>query len=253
MWSELVDAETVDSRIWPRTAVIAERLWSPRETTDIASMYARMESVSRTLEWTGVEHRASYGPMLDRLSGAQRNDPLRVLGDAAEALGLGAGRRSSRITTQTPLNRFVDAARPESETVRALESAAARLAVDPAGDAGDAAMLREQFTRWAANDARLQALASANSLLTEVKPLSADLSAVGAAGLRVLDAWNSGATLPADWVAQENTEVVRMLKPYPSEVSLAADACWKRRIDRCRSPKGPVTLSIERSAKMVGW
>jgi hexosaminidase len=237
MWAELVDSETVDSRIWPRTAAIAERLWSPRETADIASMYTRMEAVSRNLEWTGVEHRAASGPMLDRIAGGQRAEPLHVLADAAEALGLGAGRRSSRITTQTPLNRFVDAERPESETVRALENAAARLAVDPAGAAADAALLREQFTRWAANDARFQPLTDANALLGELKPISADLSALGVAGLRVLDAWSSGATLPADWVTQQNAEMARMLKPYPSEVSLAAARVLKPLLDSV-APKG---------------
>ena len=35
MWSELVTPVTVDSRIWPRTAAIAERLWSSKEIKNV--------------------------------------------------------------------------------------------------------------------------------------------------------------------------------------------------------------------------
>ena len=38
MWSEFVTPETIDSRIWPRLAAIAERFWSPPETRDNQSM-----------------------------------------------------------------------------------------------------------------------------------------------------------------------------------------------------------------------
>jgi hexosaminidase len=219
MWTELADAETVDSRVWPRTAAIAERLWSPREATDIDSMYARMEAVSRGLEWTGVTHRSSYGEMLDRLAGARPVEPLRVLADASEARGLGTGRHAK--DTQTPLNRFVDAARPESETVRHLELLARKVAAARTVDANDLATLRAVFNVWAANDVRFQALAEGNALLAEVKPLSKDLSAVGAMGIAILDYWGSGKPAPSDWAAAQAKELTRMQRPN-AEVLLAA-------------------------------
>ena len=41
MWSEYASPENIDSRIWPRTAAIAERLWSSQDATDVNSMYQR--------------------------------------------------------------------------------------------------------------------------------------------------------------------------------------------------------------------
>jgi len=215
MWSEYVSAETVDSRIWPRAAVIAERLWSPKEVTDVDSMYTRMESVSRWLEWTGVQHRAGYGPMLDRLAGDMPVTALRILADACEALGLGPRARARKYTSLVPLDRFVDAVRPESELVRSMEKDAAQQSPEAL------ARLREQFTIWSANNARFQALAGDNELLAEVKPLSRDLSALGATGLQALGYLVSTQPAPADWLAAQNTEITRMLRPN-AEVTLAA-------------------------------
>ncbi len=215
MWAEYVNAETVDSRIWPRMAAIAERFWSPKSTTDVNSMYDRMEAVSRLLEFTGVRHRANYGPMLDRLAGGKAVGPLRVLADASEALGLGPRARAQKYTSLVPLNRFADAVRPESESIRAMQKAAA------ARSETDVAMLRERFAQWAANDAPFQALAADNSLLTELKPLSKDLAALGATGLKALDYLKSGEAPPAEWLAEQNREMTRLARPQ-AEVTLAA-------------------------------
>ena len=211
MWAELVDSETVDSRIWPRMAAIAERFWSAPAVTDVDSMYDRLQAVSRNLEWTGVQHRANYISMLDRLSNDQPAPAVGVLADAVEALGLGS-RRGSRYTTDTLLNRLVDAARTDNESVRALERAVAK---------GDVAALRRAFSTWAANDAAFQPVAEDNALLAELKPLSKDLASLGQIGLQALDYVASGKAAPADWLKTQTAEVARMAKP-DAEVSLAA-------------------------------
>ncbi len=233
MWAEYVSQETVDSRIWPRMAAIAERLWSPQDVADVDSMYDRMERVSRLLDWTGVQHRTGYQPMLDRMAGGRPSAPLRVLADASEALGLGPRARAMKYTSLVPLNRFVDAIRPESESVRALEQAAARVAKGAGGEA--AASLRDQFSRWAANDAKFQAMADGNALLEEVKPLSRNLSELGAMGLQALDYLARGGPAPSAWLARQASELAR----------IAPEIMGARR------PSGEVVLAAARPVKTL--
>jgi len=200
MWAEYVSAETVDSRIWPRMAAIAERFWSAADVRDVSSMYARMEAVSRNLEWTGLRHRAAYEPMLERIAGDQPAEPLRVLADACESLGIEVRRDARKYTSLIDLNRFVDAVRPESERVRRIQPAD----------------LRATFRLWAENDRQLARLGVA-----ELNGLSKDLSALGAIGLQALDYADSGKPAPEPWVAEQKRLLDRMEKPN-AEVRLAA-------------------------------
>ncbi len=193
-WAEYATAENVDNRIWPRTAAIAERLWSPAQVTDVASMYRRLEAVSRELEALGLTHRSGERKMLERLAGAGPLGPLQALADVVEPVKMYVRNRGHKYTQQTPLNRVVDAVPPESDRAREFAEAV---------DRGDRAEARRWLTTWRDNDARLQPVIQKSPLLGEIAPLSQDLSRVGRIGVEALDAIESGKRPPEAWVTEQ--------------------------------------------------
>lgn len=80
LWSELNDENSFEGRAWPRTASIAERLWSPAETNDVEDMYRRLFALSDELEFIGLNHRLNVRRYLSSLANGNDIDaPLAVL------------------------------------------------------------------------------------------------------------------------------------------------------------------------------
>src|SRR5215203_121290 len=79
MWAEWVSPETIDSRVWPRTAVIAERLWSPRDVNDVDDMYRRLAVIEYQLEELGLTHQKNQAMLLRRLARGQDISALETL------------------------------------------------------------------------------------------------------------------------------------------------------------------------------
>jgi len=204
-WAEWVTPENIDSHIWPRNAVIAERLWSPQSVTDVASMYARLNAVSLDLEWLGLTHRSARMHMLHRMAGTADIFALRVLADVVEPVKDYNRWDDSKgpIDFHSPLDRMIDAVYPESDTARHFSELVQTYIQSGYKDQGAEAQIRTWLTIWRDNDAKLHPLLMQSSLLEEDATLSQELSALGAAGLQALDYLDKSQTAPDAWKSQQ--------------------------------------------------
>jgi hexosaminidase len=211
MWSEFTPPELVDSRIWPRTAAIAERLWSPREVTDVDDMYARLEETSRWLEWLGLDHRSSYTRMLERLGGT-RADELRQLADVVEPLEDYQRGNTGHYTQLTAYVRLMDAARPESDASRRFARQVDAFLADPMRQAGRAE-IRKRLSEWQGLEPRLRPLLEGKDILREAVPLAAEASALAGAGLEAVGFLEERVVAPASWWASRAPLLTREETP----------------------------------------
>ncbi len=247
MWTEYVNSENIDSRIWPRNAAIAERLWSPQNVTDVASMYTRLHAIGTGLEWLGLTHRTYYPQMLRRIAGPSASPEelaaLRTLADVVEPVKdyTREATAPAEPTSATPLNRLVDAVPLESETARRFGELVDKFVVGLCHEADGEARLRAQLAAWRDNDAKLQPLARRSFLVKEVAASSQDLSTLGAAGLAALDFIRKGGAAPDDWKTQQLAAIEQIKQPKTQLLLMPAPAV--QRLVEAVAPGGSCSVS----------
>jgi hexosaminidase len=224
MWEELATAENLDSRLWPRLAAIAERLWSPDSTTDVAAMYSRLADVNRWLEWLGLAQRTNLELMLQRLAGDSA-EPLRLFGSVLEPVK-GYERHRNHYGASSQFNRLVDAIPPESDTAREFRNAVDQYLAAPT--AVDADRLNRQLDAWSKNAAGIRPLLQSHSLLTEDLPVADALATECQSGEEALGYATSPA--PPGWKARA-TAAVKDANTHHASLLIAIAPAIQKLID----------------------
>jgi hexosaminidase len=206
MWGEYVDAENIDSRIWPRTAAIAERLWSPQSVNNVDDMYRRLWVESVRLEALGLTQISQEAASLRALAGTEQIAPLQTLAGVLQPVDFntrGSWSDAHGVTTLMPLDQLVDALPPDPPSRRDFEELVSRYLQAPSARPEQQASLTAIFRSWTADEPEEAALMSKSPRLAKALPRAQQLTEMGAMGLEAVAYLSSGVAAPPGWKAEK--------------------------------------------------
>jgi hexosaminidase len=186
MWTELATPTTLDSRIWPRTAAIAERLWSAGDIIDLASMRKRLDVVSFRLEELGLTHIRNKAVILRNVSNNQNIELLDEFSNVCEPLkGYTRNKGGTEYQMYSPFTLFADACGPDAKESLAFDDAVNQYLASKTPE--NKAKVTAFLTKWIALNKGLVELGANAPLVQPILPLSKKLNDASQELLLVLD------------------------------------------------------------------
>lgn len=186
MWTELTPSNTIDSRVWPRTAAIAERLWSAEDVVDVASMRKRLDNVSFRLEELGLTHIKNKAVILRNVANNQDIKLLEEFSNVSEPLkGYTRNKGGTEYQMYSPFTLFADACTPDAKDSLAFNDAVSQYLANKTPE--NKAKVAAFFNNWIALNKGLVELGKNAPLVQPILPLAKKLSDASQELLLVLD------------------------------------------------------------------
>ena len=203
IWTEQTTPRDIDSRIWPRTAAIAERLWSPREVNNVDDMYRRLRVESLRLESLGLQHISQTAVGLRQLAETEQIGPLQLLASLLEPITFDERAHLQHPNQLTPLNQLVDTISADPPSRHDYELLVRSYLQDPRTRLHEAAELTSSFKAWIAAAPELLRLMGGAPALAPAESRAQQLTELGAVGLEAVSYLSSGLTAPTNWKVQQ--------------------------------------------------
>ncbi|MBN1569243.1 MAG: family 20 glycosylhydrolase [Acidobacteria bacterium] len=230
MWAEFITPENIDSRIWPRTAAIAERLWSPAEINDVPDMYRRLAYVDRELSFLGLQHHAGSFKMLRRMTGDAFIAPLRQFAELLKPAGLGSRVKLRKYSSLMPLNRMADAVLPESDAARKFEDLVNEALAAQSGSPDGLRSVREQLSAWRYTARALKAALEQSFLLEEIGPAAEMIGDLTTLGFEAAEYLETRRKPQEEWIGKAAPVLEQAEKPH-AEMLIAIGAPIKKLVE----------------------
>ena len=213
MFSEHVNELSIDSRLWPRSAAIAERFWSAENVTDVDDMYRRLDAVSLELEGLGLQHLTHEDAALRELAGTERIDDLRTFASVLEPVSFSERYQQQKTSQLTVLDRFVDAVRPDPPSRFRVEQLTRAFLKAPRGDEADRVALIRFLEAVKGSVPGAQAQIQQSPLLEDVALRAQQLPGLAEAELEAIRLLSSGQAAPAGWRQSQLAQIEAARKP----------------------------------------
>ncbi|MEO8773258.1 MAG: family 20 glycosylhydrolase [Gelidibacter sp.] len=185
MWAELTTSLTIDSRIWPRTIAIAERLWSQKEVNDVDNMLKRIKPVSHSLEELGITHIKNRDVILRNLSSNQDIAALLTLQKVCEPLKMySRNKGGTEYQTYSPFTLFADACTADAEDAVVFNKLVEQYSVKATSETKNA--IHSHLTKWSENHENFARL-DTSPILSGLESLSQNLSEASKIIIQILD------------------------------------------------------------------